>query len=245
MQPEVSLAAEPFCEQCELGPLLITNSMVIMLVVMLALLLVAVAVRRRLSSVPGTLQNVVEFILEALDGIVEPALGRRAARLFPLIATIFIFILFANWFSLLPLVGTIGWIEHHGEEKILVPFLRPATADLNMTIALALVAFATIHISGIAAHGPFGHLKAVSQNILLAPVFIVIELFVIVSLSFRLFGNLLAGDVLIGISGWILPIVGAGFLVLEVLFGLIQAVIFTMLTLSFTSVSIGAANEHA
>ena len=175
----------------------------------------------------------------------SPALGRFANRLFPLIATIFIFILFANWFSLVPLVGTIGRIEQHEGHEVLIPFLRPATADLNMTLALALVAFFTIQITGIVAHGPIGHLKALSQNVLLAPVFIVIELFVIVSLSFRLFGNLLAGEVLIGISSWMLPIVGVGFLLLEVLFGLIQAVIFTMLTLSFTSVSIGTSEQHA
>ena len=245
MQPEVSLPAEPFCEHCQLGPLLITNSMVIMFVVMFGLLLVAFAVRRRLTAVPGGLQNFMEFLLEAVDGMIGPALGKHAARLFPLIATIFIFILFANWFSLVPLVGTIGRIEIHDGHEVLIPFLRPATADLNMTIALALVAFFTIHFSGIASHGPIGHLKALSQNLLLAPVFIAIELFVVVSLSFRLFGNLLAGEVLIGISSWILPIVGVGFLLLEVLFGLIQAVIFTMLTLSFTSVAIGTSEEHA
>lgn len=245
MQPEFSLPAEPFCEGCKLGPLVITNSMVIMLVIMIGLIAVAILVRRRLSAVPGGLQNFMEFIFEAVDNVVQPALGKNAARLFPLIASFFIFILFANWFSLLPLVGTIGWIEHHGDERILVPFLRPATADLNMTVALALAAFLVIHISGIAAHGPWGHLKGLSNGLVLAPVFVVIELFVIVSLSFRLFGNLLAGEVLIGISSWILPVAGVGFLVLELLFGLIQAVIFTMLTLSFTSVSIGASAEHS
>ncbi len=245
MQPEVSLPAEPLCEHCELGPLLITNSMAVMFVVMLSFIIVAFAVRRRMAAVPGGLQNFMEFLLEAVDGMIQPALGRFANRLFPLIATIFIFILFANWFSLVPLVGTIGRIEQHEGHEVLIPFLRPATADLNMTLALALVAFFTIQITGIVAHGPIGHLKALSQNVLLAPVFIVIELFVIVSLSFRLFGNLLAGEVLIGISSWMLPIVGVGFLLLEVLFGLIQAVIFTMLTLSFTSVSIGTSEQHA
>ena len=219
--------------------------MMIMFVVMLSLIVVAFAVRRRLTVVPGSLQNFMEFLLETVDDMVEPAVGRYASRLFPVIATIFIFILFANWFSLIPFVGTIGYIEEHHGHEVLIPWLRPATADLNMTLALALVAFFTIHITGIASHGAIGHLKALSQNVFLSPIFIVIELFVIVSLSFRLFGNLFAGEVLLGISSWILPIVGVGFLLLEVLFGLIQAIIFTMLTLSFTSVSIGTSEQHA
>ena len=219
--------------------------MMIMLVVMLGLIIVAFAVRRSLRTVPGGLQNFMEFLLDAVDNLVQPALGKYATRLFPLIASFFIFILFANWFSLLPFVGTIGRIEEHGGHDVLIPWLRPATADMNMTLALALIAFLTIHVSGIVSHGPFGHLKALSQNLLLAPIFIIIELFVIVSLSFRLFGNLFAGEVLLGVASWILPIVGVGFFLLEVLFGLIQAIIFTMLTLSFTSVSIGTSEQHA
>ena len=216
-----------------------------MLVVMLGLIIAAFAVRRSLRTVPGGLQNFMEFLLDAVDNLVQPALGKHATRLFPLIASFFIFILFSNWFSLLPFVGTIGRIEEHGGHDVLIPWLRPATADMNMTLALALIAFLTIHVSGIMSHGPLGHLKELSHGLLLAPIFIVIELFVIVSLSFRLFGNLFAGEVLIGISAWILPVVGVGFLLLEVLFGLIQAIIFTMLTLSFTSVAIGASEHHA
>ncbi len=255
MQPEISPPAEPLCHDCVFGPLLvgdanvmrfvITNSMMIMLVVMLGLIIVAFTVRRSLRTVPGGLQNFMEFLMEAVDGVVQPALGKHAARLFPLMASFFIFILFSNWFSLLPFVGTIGRIEEHGGHDVLIPWLRPATADMNMTLALALIAFLTIHVSGIMSHGPFGHLKELSQNLLLAPIFIVIELFVIVSLSFRLFGNLFAGEVLLGVASWILPIVGVGFFLLEVLFGLIQAIIFTMLTLSFTSVSIGTSEQHA
>ena len=244
MQPNFHLAAEAVCPGCQIGPIVVTNSMVIMLVVMIALLLVAWLVRVRLSAVPGGLQNAVEMIMETLEEVVQPALGKYATRLFPLMASFFIFILFANWFSLLPLVGTIGYIEGEEGHRVLVPFLRPATADLNMTLALAIAAFFVIHVSGVSVHGPLGHLKALSHNVFLAPVFVVIELFVIVSLSFRLFGNLFAGEVLIGMASWILPVVGVLFLVLELLFGLIQATIFTMLTLSFTSVSISGAEEH-
>ena len=88
-------------------------------------------------------------------------------------------------------------------------------------------------------------MKAIAQSSwLLFPIFLIIELFVLVSLSFRLFGNLFAGEVLLGISGAWMPVIGTVFLILEVLFGMIQAIVFTMLTVSFTSVAIGAEEHH-
>jgi len=247
--PDFSIKAEPICHGCEwetpLGLFRLTNSMVIMFVVMAALILPALLVRRNVGLVPGTAQNVMEFILEAVEGLVGSALGRFGRQLYPLIASFFILILFSNWFSLLPLVGTIGWIEVHDGHEVMIPFLRPATADINFTLALAISAFLVIHSTGIRSHGPWGHIKAVAQNSpLLFPIFVVIELFVIVSLSFRLFGNLFAGEVLLGLANWQGWVVGSIFLVLELLFGLIQAIVFTMLTVSFTSVSIGSEEHH-
>ncbi|HJO06571.1 MAG TPA: F0F1 ATP synthase subunit A [Chloroflexota bacterium] len=249
MLPDFSIKAEPVCHGCEwetpLGLFRLTNSMVIMFVVMAALIIPALLVRRNVDMVPGTAQNVMEFILEAVEGLVGSALGRYNQQLYPLIASFFILILFSNWFSLLPLVGTVGYIEVHDGHEVLIPFLRPATADINLTLALAISAFLVIHSTGIRAHGLIGHIKAVAQNSpLLFPIFLVIELFVIVSLSFRLFGNLFAGEVLLGLANWQGWVVGAIFLVLELLFGLIQAIVFTMLTVSFTSVSIGSEEHH-
>lgn len=219
--------------------------MVIMFVVMAALIIPAILVRRNVSLVPGTAQNVMEFILEAVEGMVGPALGKFGTQLYPMVASFFLLILFSNWFSLLPLVGTVGWLEEHEGHTVLVPFLRPATADINLTLALAIGAFLIIHSTGVRSHGAFGHVKAIAQNSpMLFPIFLIIELFVIVSLSFRLFGNLFAGEVLLGLASWGAPIVGVIFLVLELLFGLIQAIIFTMLTVSFTSVSIGSEEHH-
>jgi F-type H+-transporting ATPase subunit a len=247
--PDFSIKAEPICYGCEwetpLGLFRLTNSLVIMFVVMAALIIPGLLLRRRISPVPGGLQNFMEFLLETVEGMVGPGLGKFGRQLFPFIATFFLFILFANWFSLLPLVGTVGWIEQHGEESILIPFLRPATADINMTLSLALGAFIIIHSTGIRSHGVGGHLKAIAQNSwLLFPIFLIIELFVLVSLSFRLFGNLFAGEVLLGLAAWQGYVVGAVFLVLELLFGLIQAIVFTMLTVSFTAVAVGAQENH-
>jgi F-type H+-transporting ATPase subunit a len=161
----------------------------------------------------------------------------------------------ANWFSLLPGIGTI-WVPreafHDGHlQTIAAPLFRPATADINMTLALSLTAFCVIHVSGIVQHGPIGHLKELSRIPFLAPVFIVIELFVVVSLAFRLFGNLFAGEVLLnapvlfGFALGHIPLIGAIFLVLEMLFGLIQAVIFFMLSMVFTGLSVAEEPAHA
>ena len=258
MLPEFVLPAEPICEECHFsllgdsvarpyGEFVITNSMVIMFVVMAFMLLVALAVRNRIGIIPSGLQSIIEVTYDQIGAATRSALGRFTDPRLPLLMGFFTFILLANWFSLLPFVGTIGYFhEHHGHE-VLVPFLRPATADINMTLALALVAFILIHSTGIAAHGLTGHLKEVAQNSwLLAPIFVLIELFVIVSLSFRLFGNLFAGEVLLGLSATYMPVIGVIFLLLELLFGLIQALVFAILTLSFTGVAIGtdAEAEH-
>ncbi len=258
MLPEFVLPAEPICEECHFsllgeavarpyGEFVITNSMVIMFAVMAFMLVIALVVRTRIHVIPSGLQSIVEVVYDQLGMATRSALGRFSDPRLPLLTGFFTFILLANWFSLLPFVGTIGYLhESHGSE-VLVPFLRPATADINMTLALALVAFILIHSTGIAAHGPVGHLKEVAQNsLLLAPIFVLIELFVIVSLSFRLFGNLFAGEVLLGLSSTYMPVVGVMFLLLELLFGLIQALVFALLTLSFTGVAIGSdsAAEH-
>lgn len=249
MLPDFSIKAEPICHGCEwetpLGIFRLTNSLVIMLVVMAALIIPGIFLRRKVSSIPGGLQNFFEFLLEAVEDMVGPGLGSYGRQLFPFVASFFIFILFANWFSLLPLVGTIGWLEEHEGHEILIPFLRPATADINLTLSLAVAAFIIIHSTGIRSHGLGGHIRAIAQSSwLLFPIFLIIELFVLVSLSFRLFGNLFAGEVLLGLAAWQGWLVGSIFLVLEVLFGLIQAIVFTMLTVSFTSVAIGTEEHH-
>lgn len=249
MLPDFSIKAEPICHSCEwetpLGLFRLTNSLIIMFVVMVALIAVGALIRWRMAAVPGTLQNFMEFLIEGVEGMVGPALGQFGGQLFPFVASFFILILFSNWFSLLPLVGTVGYVDVHHGETVLIPFLRPATADINMTLALAFGAFIIIHSTGIRSHGLSGHLRAIAQNSwLLFPIFLIIELFVIVSLSFRLFGNLFAGEVLLGLASWQGWIVGSIFLVLEVLFGLIQAIVFTMLTVSFTSVAIGVEEHH-
>ena len=264
LAPHVSAAAEPLVSSLEtpLGPFTVTNSMFTMWLTMGGILALAWFATRRIrrdpeaALVPEGLQNVAETVTEFLMELVESTVGRRyAGRVFAYGATFFVFITISNWSSLLPGIGTI-WtpseVYHDGHlETIAAPLFRPATADINMTIALALTAFVVIHASGIASHGPLGHIKEMTQVAFLAPVFIIIELFVIISLSFRLFGNLFAGEVLLNgpILGAFalghLPLIGAVFLVLEILFGLVQAVIFFMLSMVFTGQSVGPDTAEA
>lgn len=242
------------------GPFNLTNSMLTMWVTMAFILVLAWAATRRIRAnptaalVPTGLQNLAELVMEAIENLVRPAMGKFTLQMLPVTATFLIFILIANWSSLLPGVGTI-WIPvqevHEGElHTIAAPILRPATADINMTLAMALLAFLVIHGAGVAVHGPWGHIKEVAKLAPLAPVFILIELFVVVSLSFRLFGNLFAGEVLLngpllfGFALGHIPFIGVIFLTLEILFGLIQAMIFSMLSLVFTSLSV-ATPAHA
>ncbi|MDE2990681.1 MAG: F0F1 ATP synthase subunit A [Chloroflexota bacterium] len=258
LAPHISAAAEPLGH---FGPFTFTNSMLMMFITMALLLIVAWLSSRRIRQdpdgalVPEGLQNAAEAVVEFLDELVQSTVGTKfAQRLLPIGATFFIFILVANWFSLLPGIGTIWMVVPDPLDPthdIAAPIFRPATADINMTLALAILAFLVIHVSGIRAHNPLGHIKEMSQVALLAPVFILIELFVVISLSFRLFGNLFAGEVVLNgpiLAGFALghiPLIGVVFLVLELLFGLVQAVIFFMLSMVFTGQAVAESGHEA
>jgi F-type H+-transporting ATPase subunit a len=218
-----------------------TNSFFTMLLVMGLVLLIGILIARSATLVPSRVQSVFELIAEFMLRIVESAAGPTFARkIFPLIGSLFIFILFANYSGLLPGVGTIYVGDH-------IPVLRPPSADLNMTIAMALVTFITVQIAGVNAHGVVGRLKHLAAGPLwmawlLFIIEVISELSRIVSLSFRLFGNVFAGEVLLGVMytlanivkfsiiGLVIPVV---FLYLEVLFGFIQALVFSLLTMIY------------
>jgi F-type H+-transporting ATPase subunit a len=270
--PPISIKAEPlFTISTPLGDLNFTNSMLFTLIVVVALALFARYSMRKVTLVPRGAQNVAEAVVEFLLGLVEGTAGRRVGRrIFPLIATLFIFIVVANWSGLVPGVGTIGGCYTEpaasaSQEKaptstfptpdcpagtIFRPFLRPANADLNTTLAMALIAVIVVQASGVAAHGVRGYLKELSTPIFLTPIHIISELSRIISLSFRLFGNIFGGEVLVTVMYVLLGtlLVGFGafiFLGLELFFGLIQALIFSILTLVYitTAVSGGHTGE--
>jgi F-type H+-transporting ATPase subunit a len=239
-----------------LGPLPVTNSMVVTWVVALGLIIFAQLATRQMKAVPEGAQNFWEWMVESLHDFLDGIIGHHLVnKTFWFFATIFIFILFSNWVGLIPGFGSIGWghpTEHGFEVKD--PLFRGANADLNMTLAMALVFFACWIVWAIQEVGPVGfllHLFAPKGDttgalkVLMVIVFFAVgclEIFSIlfrpVSLSFRLYGNIFAGEnmleamsTLIPKLNWLLPI---PFYFMELLVGFVQALVFMLLTAVFT-----------
>ena len=234
----------------------ITNSMVVSWIVAVGLIVFAQRSTRRMSQVPGGAQNLFEWLIEGLYGLLESIIGRHLVeRTFWFFATIFIFILASNWVGLIPGVGTIGW-GHQTEHGFIIeqPLLRGANADLNMTLAMALVFFACwivwalqeVGVGGVFKElfAPKGDTTGVLRLLMIVVFFaagcleIVSILFRPVSLSFRLYGNIFAGENMLETMativpglGWLLPI---PFYFMELLVGLVQALVFMLLTAVFT-----------
>ncbi|MBC7259381.1 MAG: F0F1 ATP synthase subunit A [Chloroflexi bacterium] len=247
MKIHAPLAAETIAH---LGPIPITNSMLTSVLVMALLLVLAWLATRKMQLVPGRYQALWEMVVEFLLDLSEDTAGKRVGRkVFPLIATFFIFILTANWMGLLPGIGPSIYVKvaesagHGAEEIVHVPLFRAANADLNMTVAMALLSITVVQISGILVNGIKGYLKHLATPPLLAPVHIVSELSHIISLAARLFGNIFGGEVLVTVMYALVPVVvPAVFLGLEVLFGFIQALIFTVLSIVY--IALATAGDH-
>jgi F-type H+-transporting ATPase subunit a len=234
----------------------ITNSMVVTWIVAVALIVFAQVATRKMSEVPGGAQNFLEWLIESLYNLLEGILGKHLLdRTFWFFGTIFIFILATNWIGLVPGVGTIGW-GHHTAEGFVIdrPLFRGGNADLNMTLAMALVFFACWIYWALREVGPGGMAKELFApkgktsgllKVLMIVVFfaagcleVISILFRPVSLSFRLYGNIFAGENMLETMarmvpglGWLLPV---PFYFMELLVGLVQAMVFMLLTAVFT-----------
>ncbi|OGL66458.1 ATP synthase F0 subunit A [Candidatus Uhrbacteria bacterium RIFCSPHIGHO2_01_FULL_63_20] len=252
----VPAAAEPIFH---LGSFPVTNALINGWIAAGFFILVAVLLRRRSSVVPKGLQNAAEGITEFGLAEVQKVTGdrERALAFFPIIATLFAFILFSNWIGLLPGSGSLGVWQAHEGENVLVPVMRAATSDLNFTLAIALFAVAMSHLFGLRAVGLRTHIgrfiqiEGVLKSFAKGPMAVMVALIEfavglleiisefakVLSLSLRLFGNVFAGEVLLtvmlGIFAWGLPI---PFLFLEVMVGAIQATVFSLLTLAYLTV---------
>jgi F-type H+-transporting ATPase subunit a len=251
----------------------ITNSIFVAGIVTTAILLFTRMATRRMELIPGGKQNFVEFVVEFIYGQLEEIVGKKIApKAFPLLATFFIFILVSNWFGLIPGVGTMGFGETTGLLTLdpaghFTPLLRPATADLNMTLAMALlfmllwtgITIWEVGIWGFIKHtfGPKGGLSGI-MGFIMAVIFFFVGIIEIVSivfrpvsLSLRLLGNIYAGETLLHTMGalgekfgfplWLdylskivfpLP-----FYFLEILVGMIQAIVFTLLCAVYIQLS--------
>ena len=231
----ISVAAEPIFYFFRFP---LTNSLLATYLVMAFLIILALIATADIRVLPGKLQNFFELVLSRLLSFFKSVAGEKAEELFPILATFFIFILFANWAGLLPGFGSIGFYEEVGGKEILKPLFRGPTADLNTTLALAIFSVAATQYYSIKHLG----LKGFSKRFFsLNPIYLFIgllelisEFAKIISFSFRLFGNIFAGEVLLMVIAFLVPILAPiPFLGLEVFVGLIQALVFTMLTMVF------------
>jgi F-type H+-transporting ATPase subunit a len=220
------------------GQLAVTNTILTAWVVIILLVLFARFSTLNMRLLPSGAQNFWELMVELWVGQVERMMGpRRGRRFLPLIATAFIFIVFSNWFGVLPIVGPITITNYEGEP---IPLFRSANSDLNLTAAMAVLMIVLAEAFELRSLGLLGYLKGLLipnplrwLEILTRPL----------SLSMRLFGNIFAGEVLIATMLAVLPFILFVFLALELFVGLIQALIFAMLSLVF--LTIATAHEEA
>jgi len=244
----------------------ITNSMVISWGVAIGLIVFAQLATRRMQLVPSGAQNFWEWLVESLYDFLEGIIGSELVKkTFWFFATIFIFILFTNWVSLIPGVGTLGWGTRTDRGfQVETPWLRGGNADLNMTFAMAMIFFVLWTVWALQANGvggfikhlfapkgdTTGFLKALMVIVFIAVGFleIISILFRPISLSFRLFGNIFAGEnmlesmmVLVPSLSWLLPV---PFYFMELLVGLVQAMVFMLLTAVFTMLICQHDEEH-
>src|SRR3989339_2219311 len=262
---EQTLFAEPIYY---LGDFAVTNSLLVSWAVVAIIIVFSLALRLGIKKIPGKIQGAYEMAIEWFLATFDSITGSRAksAQFFPLIFAFFIFILLNNWFGLLPGVGTIGQVVDEYGELVFVPYLRGGTADLNTTLALGLIAIVASHLFGIFKIGFWHHFNKfininafleIPKKIFKEPTIILVnpikafvgivevvgEIAKVASLSFRLFGNIFAGEVLLAsmaaMVAWLVPI---PFMFLELIVGVIQALIFAMLTLAF--LTINTSEEH-
>lgn len=257
----------PHAPVFQVGPIQFTNSMLVTWMVAALLILVAQLATRKVQLVPRGLQNFVEWLVEGMYGFFEEILGKDLVKKsFWFFCSLFVFILFTNWFGLIPGVGTIGHgvMDASGHFQLTRPFLRGGNADLNMTLAMSLVFFVLWifwSFQSLGASGFFKHIFSGGDNgkgvmaLFMMAIFLFVGLIEVisitfrpVSLSFRLYGNVFAGENILESMmhlggtwfGWLLPL---PFYFLELLVGIVQALVFALLTSVFTALMAGHHEE--
>lgn len=221
-----------------IGSFPITNTILDTLFVDALLIGAILYLSKKITLIPDNpFQNLMEYVIEIFYNLTESVSQHSAAKIFPYFMSFFLFILLINWSSLIPGVGTIG-IKEHGT---LIPLLRGATSDLNLTLGLALISVVSTHILSLKTIGLKSYLSRYFSfnpiNLFVGILEIISEITKVVSLSFRLFGNIYAGEVVLvtisSIFAFALPL---PFLMLEVIVGLVQALVFSMLTMAFMTI---------
>jgi F-type H+-transporting ATPase subunit a len=263
---ESTLYAEPIGH---IGSFTVTNALFTSWIVLVAITIFAIIIRLNAKEIPGKLQNFFEFIIEGALDIADQVTGDRKItnKAFPIVFTVFIIVLLNNWMGILPL-GGFGLIETGQHGASFIPFIRSGTADVNGTLPLAILSVLGANLFGVFTIGlwktinkyvnisalgsVFTKIRKDPSVILSAPILFAIgfleligEFAKIASLSFRLFGNVFAGEVLLASMGAIMAyIVPTPFLILEIFVGVIQAFIFALLTLVYYTISSTDHDSH-
>lgn len=221
----------------QLGGFPITNSFLNTLFVDFIIVGIIFYISKNINIFPNKIQSLIEIAIETFYNLTESIAQKRVEKIFPYFMSFFIFILLSNWSGLIPGVGSIGFFE----DKKLIPLLKSSTSDINTTLALALISVIATHIMSVKTIGIKDYLSRFFSlnpiNLFVGILEIISEITKIVSLSFRLFGNIFAGEiVLLTVSSIFAFIVPLPFLLLEIIVGLVQALVFSMLTMVFMSI---------
>ncbi|TME61274.1 MAG: F0F1 ATP synthase subunit A [Chloroflexi bacterium] len=267
-----------------IGPLPVTNTLLCTWISILILVVFFYFATRRRALVPSGIQNVAEYLIEYLLGLVEGVSGKeKGRRFFPLVATLFIFIITCNLLDVIPGVDTIGTIDTAAAHaahitaqpvlgfllfgdlsNLLIPWIRPATTDLNLNFAMSLTVVVTCQVIGFTTLGPIEHLgkyinlrtffrslrkldfAGMFQGIIeffVGIIDIISELSRILSLAFRLFGNIFAGSAVLAVFAFILPFISdVVFIPFELFIAFVQALVFSLLTLVYLEMA--TTSEH-
>ncbi len=263
---EATLYAEPISH---LGNFSITNALLTSWIAVILIIIIAISIKSKLREIPRKFQNFFEIILEGALSLCDQVTGDRkiSVRVFPLVISIFFFVLINNWIGIMPF-GGFGIVETHGGESAFIPFIRSGTADINTTLALGVISVIGANLFGIISIGIwktfnkyvnlislgqiFTKVKKDPTILVVAPISFFVgileligEFAKVASLSFRLFGNVFAGEVLLlsmsAILAYGLPI---PFLFLEIFVGLIQAFIFAVLVVVYFTIALQDHSEH-
>ena len=261
-----TLYAEPIGH---IGNFTVTNSLLNSWLVVILVFIFAFSFKNKIKTIPGKVQSVLEMLIEYLLGIFDSVTGSRkkSHQFFPIIFTFFLFILLNNWLGILPGIGSIGKMGELEGHTVFIPFFRGATADLNTTLALAIIGIVASHIFGILAIGAwnyfnkFVNIKAfleIPKKVMKDPAILIVnpikafiglieiigEFSKMASLAFRLYGNIFAGEVLLASMSAILAFgIPIPFMFLELIVGAVQALIFSVLILSYFSIAV-SEEEH-
>lgn len=224
-----------------IGFLTITNTLLFTLLVDFLVIAGSFFIVRNIRIIPGLFQNGAEMVIQTFYEMAESVCGDKTKMIFPYFMAFFIFILISNWVGLLPGVSSIGFFENIEGHRKLVPLLRGATSDINTTLGLAFVSVIATHILSVRTLGITEYLTRYFSlnpiNLFIGILEIVSEITKVISLSFRLFGNIFAGEIVLStVSSLFAFIFPLPFLFLEVIVGLVQALVFSMLTMAFMSI---------